>query len=79
MTDYLSIEEIRNIQYKINQKIEEIELLKRMHKEKMDKCNNNINYLKKILYKNCKHNKVIDYDNIDEHTHYCCSICYMTI
>lgn len=76
---FLSIEDINNINSKIDQHYDNIEKLKKKHKHQIDECNNSINYLKNILKNRCNHNKVIDYDNIDEHTHYHCSICYTTI
>ena len=80
MTDkFLSKENIKDIQYKINKLTEEVELLKRKHKEKMVETDNNIQYLKKLLYENCKHIKVVDSDNIDEHTHYYCSVCFSSL
>ena len=76
---FLSLEDINNINYKIDQHIDEIEKLKRLYKQKIDENNNNINHLKNILKERCNHNKVIDRDNIDEHTHYYCSICHISL
>lgn len=72
---FLTKENIKDIQYKIIKLNEEAEFMKRKHKEKMVETGNNIEYLKKVLYEKCNHIKVIDYDNVDEHTHYYCSVC----
>lgn len=76
---FFSIEDINNINYKISQNTDEIEKLKKIYKQKIDEYNNNINYLKNILREKCKHKKEIDHDNIDEHTHYYCSICHISL
>lgn len=72
---FLSIQDICNINSKINQHITEIEKLKISYKQKIDEYNNKINYLKNILREQCNHNKVIYHDNTNEHPHYYCSIC----
>jgi len=76
---FLSRENIKDIQYKIIKLNEEVELMKRKYKEKMEETGNNIKYLKKLLYEKCDHIKVIDHDNIDEHTHYHCSLCFSSL
>lgn len=76
---FLSNEQIKDLQYKISKQTEEIELIKRKYNENMKECVNNIQYLKKLLYENCNHIKVIDYDHNDEHTHYYCSVCFSSL
>lgn len=76
---FLSKENIKDIQYKISKLIDEIESIKKRHKEKMDETSNNLQYLKKLLYEKCNHIKVIDHDNSDEHTQFYCSVCFSSL
>ena len=69
---FLSIEDINNINYKINENINDIEKLKKSYVQKMNEYNNNINYLKNILNEKCNHK--IEINNYEQHY---CSICFL--
>ena len=62
------IEELRNINYIINDHLSYISTL-----------NNKIQYIKNILQNNCKHIPTIDHNSTSERTEYYCSRCLSSL